>query len=1010
TLAPAAFSQARQDTRPNLASSNLDTLLADWQGQFGPQWHVRSNPLTGTMEMLYGGKAPAAFEPRIGTDSDWFQLTRYWVDQTHAMHGVFGLDLVDDRVVFLPLAQTNTTDKITVALRQEVAGVPVEDGRVNALYSLQGELLSLHSTSAPRIDNRSTRPALDAEAATQVAMRTFAAEEGLAPLSVGQAQLLFAHVDDQEARRWTLAWQIDVQNTKTTDAPVGHIYTVDANTGAVLKQRDSIHFFDVFGTLYTKATPGTTADRAANPPVDQPMPYARITSAAGTVYTDANGNFSYPGVNTAQNLSVQYYGTYTDANNDQGADYSVTFNAVQPNVANSLVMNSAPTEFVTSQANAYLAIANLRNWIRDRIPGDATADFLGAANCNLASTCNAYYDGVSTNYYAMGGGCNNTGFSSVVAHEVGHWLNDRYGTGNGSDGMGEGNADVFALYLYDDPILGSFFFTGGGYVRTGNNTRPYCGDGNGGCYGEVHNDGEPWMGAAWNVRQYLNTSLGNVSGDLTADLLFLGWMNAYNQSNINSIIEIQWLTLDDNDGDINNGTPNYQSINQGFVDQNFPGFDLAFISFTNNVPIADTRDEDGPYVAQVDMSAVFNPPVASGSTFYRVNGGAWSSVPMSHGAGNTWTGNIPGILSPATVEYYIRGTDNTGGSNEYPAGGASNALSFRVGTVTTFLFNDFEGATNEGWTGGVAGDTASTGIWTRGNPLGTDAQPEDDHTDAGVNCWFTGQGSVGGALGENDVDGGATTLLSPMFNAAGLANAKVSYWRWYSNNSGSAPNADTFVVSLSGDNGATWTTVETVGPTGAQAAGGWYQHTVNIAGFMTPTATMRLRFVASDTGSGSIVEAAIDDVQGFSLDPSTVALGTNYCGPAVANSSGFPGFISAVGSPNVVDNEVKLSAFGMPSNQFGFFLNGTAQGFTANPGGSAGNLCLGGTLGRYNQLNAIFNTGNLGYGELDLDLTQTPTASGTTAILAGQTWNFQCWYRDTANVTSNFTDAISINF
>ncbi|MCA9002499.1 MAG: hypothetical protein KDB61_11280, partial [Planctomycetes bacterium] len=511
------------------------------------------------------------------------------------------------------------------------------------------------------------------------------------------------------------------------------------------------------------ATPGTAADHVGNPPVQMPVPHVRLTSSAGTVYADADGNFNFAGVNTPLNITVEYLGSFANANHDQGADYSTTFSNVQPNSNATLLMNASPTEYVTAQANAYLSIGTLRDWIRERIPGDATADFLAPANCNLASSCNAYYNGVSTNYYNKQGSCNNTAYSVIVAHEMGHWLNDRYGTGNGNDGMGEGNADVFALFCYDDAINGRYFFTSGGFVRIGTNLRQFCGDSNPGCYGEVHDDGEVWMGAAWKIRQNLNTSLGNAMGDMTADLLFLGWMNAYNQTGIRSIIETQWLTLDDNDGNINNGTPNYLDINAGFLTQGFPGFDLAFVDYTNHVPLADTVDELGPYNAQVDMTAVFNPPMASGETFYRVNGGAWSSVPMVNTAGDTWVGAIPGVASPAIVDYYFYSEDSLGNPSEFPDGGAANPLTFRVGVLTTFLFNDFEGATNEGWTGGVAGDTASTGIWTRGNPLGTDAQPEDDHTDAGVNCWFTGQGSVGGALGENDVDGGATTLLSPMF-------------------------------------------------------------------------------------------------------------------------------------------------------------------------------------------------------------------------------------------------------
>ena len=107
-------------------------------------------------------------------------------------------------------------------------------------------------------------------------------------------------------------------------------------------------------------------------------------------------------------------------------------------------------------------------------------------------------------------------------------------------------------------------------------------------------------------------------------------------------------------------------------------------------------------------------------------------------------------------------------------GGASNALSFRIGISNTVLSFDFEAGTNEGWTSGDTGDNATTGLWARGNPNGTAAQPEDDHTVPGDLCWFTGQGTVGGAIGGNDVDGGTTSLLSPIIDASSFGVMEVT--------------------------------------------------------------------------------------------------------------------------------------------------------------------------------------------------------------------------------------------
>ena len=50
--------------------------------------------------------------------------------------------------------------------------------------------------------------------------------------------------------------------------------------------------------------------------------------------------------------------------------------------------------------------------------------------------------------------------------------------------------------------------------------------------------------------------------------------------------------------------------------------------------------------------------------------------------------------------------------------------------------------------------------------------------------------------------------------------------------------------------------------------------------------------------------------------------------------------------------------------------------------------------------------------EIRVDTSQVPLPMGSTAILAGQTWNWQAWYRDVVNGqnTSNFSDAVSIPF
>ena len=138
--------------------------------------------------------------------------------------------------------------------------------------------------------------------------------------------------------------------------------------------------------------------------------------------------------------------------------------------------------------------------------------------------------------------------------------------------------------------------------------------------------------------------------------------------------------------------------------------------------------------------------------------------------------------------------------------------------------------------------------------------------------------------------------------------------------------------------------------------------------------------------------------------------GANYCS-ANANSTGSASSMSADGSPNVANNDLTLTASGLPNNSFGFFITSRSQGFAANPGGSQGNLCLGGIIGRFQQ--QIVNSGSNGSFSIPADVTAFPDPTvGTVGVLPGDTWNFQAWHRDAVGgvTTSNFTDGLEITF
>jgi hypothetical protein len=107
------------------------------------------------------------------------------------------------------------------------------------------------------------------------------------------------------------------------------------------------------------------------------------------------------------------------------------------------------------------------------------------------------------------------------------------------------------------------------------------------------------------------------------------------------------------------------------------------------------------------------------------------------------------------------------------------------------------------------------------------------------------------------------------------------------------------------------------------------------------------------------------------------------------------------------DNDLTLTASQLPVNKFGYFLTSQTQAFVQQPGGSQGNLCLGGAIGRY--VGDVASSGPNGELVLAIDMTDMPGPDSF--IDPGETWNFQCWFRDkNPELTSNFTDGIALQF
>lgn len=248
---------------------------------------------------------------------------------------------------------------------------------------------------------------------------------------------------------------------------------------------------------------------------------------------------------------------------------------------------------------------------------------------------------------------------------------------------------------------------------------------------------------------------------------------------------------------------------------------------------------------------------------YRFDGGAFISAPLAAMGGNLYEATLPPASCTDTPEFYVEAVGTVSGVITQPSGGAASPLTALVGTATVTY--DDNGETNPGWT--VSGD-AGDGQWDRGVPLNNDRGDPTSDFDGSGQCWLTDNDPD---TTNSDVDNGSTILTSPVIDVSSLNGAKIAYARWFDNTYGSNPGeaTDTMVVEVSDNGGGTWTMLETVGPTGAESSGGWFEVEYTISDFVSLTSQFRIRFTATDLTNGSVVEAGIDAIRVSGVDCDT---------------------------------------------------------------------------------------------------------------------------------------------
>ncbi len=859
---------------------------ADWQAQLRqgnawsdfaaqhPQWVVEFNEASGLPRRAFG-------PPILASGSTPEERAMNFITSE-----LEAFELPLDELV--PMSAPVGKKVTYVHYAQEHAGLAVLGSHLMVKLDAEGRVIAF---GADVFD----ASAVDMQAMVGEGVAASNASEGLSGVASATANgLRLLPIPNGHSLDVRLVREVTVNTTAGT--PGRYLCWVDAHTGELLSRRNLVvteHDHDGGDDDAADAQLNGTVhlDGATMPATVEGLPDLRVTVNGNFLFADANG-FLPTGITGPVAATMPLRGRWSIVTT---LGVNPTFNTTLNEGANTVDWD---THANIRERTAYFHVSRIHNHGTATLPGFTGMDIALPTKVDVSlanDSCNAYYDGSSINFYAQSPGCRALSlYGDVIYHEYGHGINDKFYQSQGSTfsngAMNEGYADVWALTLTQNPVMTLGWKIGfpDSYIRRYDEApKVYPLD----LVGEVHRDGEIIAGAWWDTYRLLGWDMPltlQLFAEAFPGLQAIAATGQEGQAYRDVLLDV--LQADDDDGNIANGTPHGLAIVEAFA---IHGITLLSNAQFVHTPVLSSLEANPINVsATLSLTFPFSTYVDGGALHYKVStASAYATVPLTV-VGNTYSAQIPAQPSGTIVAYYLTVQDiyENSTSSVTPAGAQFEDDSY----LPYYILVGFDlQATEDGdnlsqlgnWNLGVGNDNATTGEWEYGVLIGsygtpgvasTIVQPAQQHTPGGELCWFTGNAAgPSEGIGANDVDAGKTTIISDAINLSGYTNPAFSYWRWYTNNAGANPSTDFWQVSISNNNGSTWVPVESTKGTDRS----WRRKAFRVQEYVAPTSTIKLRFVASDSlrptvqlNGGSLVEAALDDIQLWDGDANTTSV------------------------------------------------------------------------------------------------------------------------------------------
>ncbi|HEY5928142.1 MAG TPA: hypothetical protein VIV11_40925, partial [Kofleriaceae bacterium] len=564
---------------------------------------------------------------------------------------------------------------------------------------------------------------------------------------VGAEPIIVPIVRPRVGARTDIQYRVAEQVEVTANGSPGawHVW-VDATTGSPIARASTITYA-TGNLLYNVPDRYPAGTRSA-----KPAAFAGITIDGTAATTALDGSVTWAGAGSA---TVRARGPYIVVSG--GLTGTVPLMS-----GGTATWTQATSETGDAQLSGFIHAGIVKQFTKTRI--NPTLPWLDQAlqvSVNESGGCNAFSTGDDIHFLRKNSQCENTArLADVVYHEFGHSLHAHSiieGVGSWDGALSEGLSDILAMLITHDSGMGRGFFLSNPMaamreLNPPNKEKKWGVD----TTGEVHDDGEIIGGTFWDLMVALEAQLGQSAGfDKTIDIFYSVMQRA---SDIPSSYA-EALLGDDDDGDLQNGTPNKCAIHAAFAAHNLA--DGAPPMGTVDKPARVNFDISVKAQSGDMMSACPGPMISAAEIAWRTRGGTDAIVAMTL-ANELYSGSIPSQPNGTVVQYKVTLTLSNGSKISYPNNAADPYYEFYVGPVTPLWCGDFEaGATD--WT--------FSPDWEAGPALGLGGDPK---------AAFAGMGVFGSDLSKDGVYAASAMSFaeSPEIDLQGKTGLRLQMQRW----------------------------------------------------------------------------------------------------------------------------------------------------------------------------------------------------------------------------------------